>query len=164
MDFSKILILGFGNSTRGDDGAGWEVIRRLDALDLPGLETRVSQQLGLELLEEWGGYEKVLFVDAAPGGAEARLERVVESEATPSASTHHLKPETLLHLSRQLYGRCPGLYLCRIPAEQFGFGDGFSPSTGRHIEQAVVLIREWLEGTQAKKGRRVARQRSKDPA
>lgn len=144
VDAPKTLLLGLGNATRGDDGAGWEVVCLFDFLRIPGLETRVAPQLGPELLEEWGGFDRVVFVDASIGEAEVRLERVVESEATPASSTHHLKPETLLQLSRALNTRCPELYVCSVPASNFEFGEPFSATTRRNIHQAVRLLIQWL--------------------
>jgi len=139
-----ILVLGFGNPTRRDDGAGWEVIRRLEERNIPGLETRASQQLGLEILEEWDSFERVILVDAAPGPGETTLERVVAQSLTPSASTHHLKPETLLQLSQQLYGRSPELYVCRIPGEDFDFGEGLSLTAKTNVQAALRHIEDWL--------------------
>jgi len=142
----KTLLLGLGNVSRGDDGAGWEVACLFDFLNLPGLETRVAQQLGPEILEEWGNFDRVVFVDAAVDGMETRLEKIEKTQGTPASSTHHLTPQALFSLSRALGAYCPELYLCRIPAESFEFGEPFSAATRRHILQAVRLIRGWLGG------------------
>lgn len=146
METARTLLLGLGNPSRSDDGAGWEAVSLLDFLHLPGVESRVSQQLGLELLEEWGGIDRVVFVDAAVDEAEVRLERVGKSESGFSSSTHHLKPETLLRVAQALNLGSPELYLCRIPATNFEFGEPFSPATRRHILQAVRILRGLLEG------------------
>lgn len=139
------LLIGFGNPTRQDDGAGWDVLQRLEALNLPSVETRLAQQLGLEILEDWGVFERVLFIDAGQGPGETRLEKIAASEIPASASTHHLKPETLLQLSQKLYGITPDLYLCRIPGVRFDFGEGLSPSAQGNVDLAVRLIKEWLK-------------------
>ena len=146
MGTARTLLLGLGNPSRSDDGAGWEVVSLFDFLRLPGVETRVSQQLGLELLEEWDGFDRVVFVDAAVDEAEVHLERVEESPVGFSSSTHHLRPETLLRVAEALHVQCPELYLCRIPATNFEFGEPFSPDTRRHILKAVRVLRDWLAG------------------
>ena len=144
MDVPKVLIVGLGNSTRNDDGAAWEVVCLLELMRFPGLETRVTQQLGLELMEEWRGYDQVLLVDAAMDDETVRIERVEEAQASSTSSTHHLKPEVLLQLSRWLYGGTPDLFLCRIPAENFEFGESFSDNTRKFIPEALRQIKAWL--------------------
>jgi hydrogenase maturation protease len=139
-----VLVLGIGNPTRSDDGAGFEVIRRLEGKKLQGLETHHCQQLGLELLEEWGAFEKVILVDASPGASRTSLEKIEISDSLPPVSTHHLSPEFLLRLSKTLYGQNPELYLCRIPANQFNFGEILSENTQKGVEEAVQSIEKWL--------------------
>ncbi len=140
-----ILVLGYGNPTRGDDGAGWEVARRLEKREIPGVETRTAQQLNLELAEEWGSFERVLLVDADPQGDRVLVEKI-DPKANASASTHHLSPEALLELSGILYGSTPRLYLCRVPARQFDFTERFSPVTLQALDEAVEAVLEWIKG------------------
>ena len=143
METAKTLLLGIGNPTRGDDGVGWEIVRLIDLIGLPDLETRVSQQLGLELLEEWDRFERVLFVDADPSIEDFSLERI-ENIDSPTSSTHHLRPEVMLRLSEDLYGGSPQLFLCRVPAHNFGFDESLSIYTRRQAIQATRAIKEWL--------------------
>ena len=145
MDAPKVLIVGFGNTTRGDDGAAWEVVCLLELMRFPGLETCVCQQLGLELMEEWRDYDQVLLVDTAMGEDEVRIEKMDEADPSSSPSTHHLKPEILLQLSRWLYGRCPGLYLCRVPGENFEFGESFSDNTRRQIPGGLAFDQKLVD-------------------
>ncbi len=140
-----MLILGFGNPTRGDDAAGWEVARRLGLREIPGVEIRTSQQLNVELVEEWGTYDRVLFIDADPQGERVRVEKV-DPKADASSSTHHLSPEALLQLSRILYSTSPKLFLCRVPARNFGFSEGFSPETTQALDEAIEAALDWING------------------
>jgi hydrogenase maturation protease len=139
------LLIGLGNPTRQDDGAGWDVIQRLEAMKLPDVETRVLQQLGLEILEEWNAYGRILLIDAEKGAGEAKLERVHSADIPTSTSTHHVKPEDLLHLSVNLYGKGPELYLCRVPGGQFDFGIKLSSQALQSVESAVHLVEKWLK-------------------
>ena len=144
MNVPKVLIVGLGNTTRSDDGAAWEVVCLLELMRFPGLETRVTQQLGLELMEEWRGFDQVLLVDAALGDKAVRIEKVSGGDSLSSPSTHHLKPEILLQLSRWLYHGNPELYLCRVPAVDFGFGESLSSDARRHVREALRQIKAWL--------------------
>jgi hydrogenase maturation protease len=138
-----ILVLGYGNPTRSDDAASWEVVRRLEAREIPGVELRSSQQLEVELVEEWGAYERVLFIDSDP-----RVDKVLVEKVAPdgdaAASTHHLTPGALLKLSKILYVSTPQLYLCRVPARDFKFGETFSPETRQAMDEAVEAVLSWI--------------------
>jgi hydrogenase maturation protease len=139
-----VLVMGFGNPTRGDDAAGWEVARRLEAREIPGVETRTSQQLNVELIEEWGSYERILLIDADPQGRQVRIEKV-DPKANASSSTHHLSPESLLQLSRILYDSSPQVFLCRVPAQSFEFTESFSPATRQALDEAVEAALQWIQ-------------------
>jgi hydrogenase maturation protease len=139
-----LLVLGLGNPTRGDDAAGWEVARRLQAREIPGVETRTAQQLGVELAEEWGSYDRVLFIDADPLAQRVLVEKVSPQPGS-AASTHHLSPESLLQLSRILYDSSPKLYLCRVPARNFEFTQSFSPETLQALDEAIEAVLSWIQ-------------------
>ena len=67
----KVLILGLGNSLRGDDGAGPAVVAALSSMDLPPhVELLDGGTPGLETVLLLEGYERVIIVDAADMGLE----------------------------------------------------------------------------------------------
>lgn len=138
------LLIGLGNPTRQDDGAGWEVARCIAKSNPEGVEVRLLQQLAPELVEDWDEFDRVLLVDASAQAGEVSLEKVREVEPTPGASTHHFKPETLLSLALTLYGKAPELFICSVPGEAFGFGDSLSPLSSRNVRDAVSRIRDWI--------------------
>ena len=66
-----MLILGLGNSLRGDDGAGPAVVAALSSMDLPPhVELLDGGTPGLETVLLLEGYERVIIVDAADIGLE----------------------------------------------------------------------------------------------
>jgi hydrogenase maturation protease len=67
----KVLILGLGNTLRGDDGAGPAVIAALSLMDLPPhVELLDGGTPGLETVLLLEGYERAIIVDAADMGLE----------------------------------------------------------------------------------------------
>ena len=67
----RILVVGFGNPLMADDGAGSEVVRRLEAGPLPAsvrVEDGGADSLRLPGL--WRGEAEVWLVDAVAGGGE----------------------------------------------------------------------------------------------
>jgi hydrogenase maturation protease len=63
---ARVLIIGFGNPLRGDDGFGWHAAQRLcERLGSPDVQVIACHQLTPELAEDIGAAERVLFIDAA---------------------------------------------------------------------------------------------------
>ena len=60
-----LLVIGYGNTLRGDDGVGPKVAEAVEALQLPGVRTLVCQQLSPEHAEPISRARVVVFVDAA---------------------------------------------------------------------------------------------------
>lgn len=82
----RLLVIGCGNSLRRDDGAGPRVVEMLAALDLPGVQTIVCQQLTPELADAVARSGAVVFVDAAVGLHDEVEWRPLQGEDIPRAS------------------------------------------------------------------------------
>ncbi|MFH1413472.1 MAG: hydrogenase maturation protease [Candidatus Omnitrophota bacterium] len=64
-DRPKTLILGMGNTIRGDDAVGIEVVRRLrEKINLQDLHIKETEEAGFNLLDFIVGYEKIIIVDS----------------------------------------------------------------------------------------------------
>jgi hydrogenase maturation protease len=145
------LVIGFGSTLRGDDGAGWEVAVRLGAEPRLHEATVVARhQLTPELAVDIAAASLVIFLDAsvdvAPGAVV--LQRVAaaaaESLDREAGMTHHVGPEGLLALVAELYGRAPAAWLVSIGAASMELGDGLSAPVAAAlpaaIEQVVALV------------------------
>jgi hydrogenase maturation protease len=114
---SGILIVGYGNSLRGDDGAGWHAAARLAADPrLTGARVLARHQLTPELAAEVATASLVVLVDAtidAPPGSVV-LRRVHPTPPTPATWSHHLAPEPLAALAQALYGATPPIVLACV--------------------------------------------------
>lgn len=132
------LIIGVGNPTRRDDGAGPEVVRRLEARSLSGVELRSTTQLDPSLAVDLANYEKVIVVDADPAAEEVKLEPAPEEAGL--ASTHHFTPSALRELTKSIHGKSPEVWVCRVPARDFEFGEAFSVATLDGLEKATEAL------------------------
>jgi len=127
-----MLILGYGNSLRGDDALG------------PCLATLLGgvavQQLVPELAERLAAEERVVFIDARTDLTPGEVQIVpVDRE---SASTHWCSPGWLLRLTREVYGKVPEAALVGIGAESFEMGAPLSPAAQAGMDKALALIQE----------------------
>jgi hydrogenase maturation protease len=144
----SVLVIGYGNSLRGDDAAGPVLADRLAALALPGVEVRVSHQLTPELAADLAGRDAVVFLDAALG-ENVRVE-IVEPDFASTGLGHAGNPARLLGLAQRLFGSQPRAWLVTIPAAVMELGAALSPRTRTGIEEAEAAVRRLLEAWPAR--------------
>lgn len=147
----QVLIVGYGNRSRSDDGAGWFVVEQLEKAGLADTEFLVTQQLEVELAETISHYDFVVFVDAATAQSPHPVTRC---EVTPSlqshAVTHYFTPGDLLALCRTLYQRQPRGALFSIRGENFNFGTTLLPVTELAAIDVVRQITRLILSLQAR--------------
>jgi hydrogenase maturation protease len=138
---AELLVLGYGNSLRSDDGVGPRVAGAIEELNLPAVRTLVSQQLSPEHAEPVARARRVIFVDAAVDGISGVKLRKLEPGTTTQLMAHAADPRTLLALARDVYGCVPEAWWLTIPAVELGFGTDFSPAAESGFHAAIAEIR-----------------------
>jgi hydrogenase maturation protease len=139
-DASKILIIGYGNTLRRDDGVGPKVAEAMAVLNLPGVRTLVCHQLTPELAEQISQSRAVVFVDAAVSAkGEVELLEIQPSDAGQILA-HATDPRSLLALAKQIYGHSPQAWSLAIPVDDLGFGDGLTTRAKAGFEIALKQI------------------------
>jgi hydrogenase maturation protease len=148
----KTCVVGVGNSFRGDDAVGLEVVRLLRGSLDPATRLVECEGEPVALLDAWQGYERVVLVDAtrsnAPPGSIRRLP--VEDGPLPPelqrASTHLLGVADAVELARAL-GRLPAdTVVFGIEGERFDAGSTLSPAVLAAAEIVAAAIRDELAG------------------
>ncbi len=142
----RVLIVGYGNPLRGDDGVGPEVARRLAAeFQDPDIEVLRELQLKPELAESMSRAELAIFIDARaddqPG--EVRIEEVVPSEPERTF-THQFAPPMLLMTAQVLYSRIPRAFLVSVGGENFELSEGLSEAVQRAIPEVLATVRRLI--------------------
>lgn len=141
-----LLVIGYGNPLRCDDGVGPRVVTAVEDLRLPGVRTMVCHQLTPELADPISTARGVVFVDAAVGaGAEVRALPLVPGGGAPVLA-HAADPRLLLTLAGQVFGRCPPAWWLTIPVEDLGFGERLSPLAQRGFTAAIAEIQRLAAG------------------
>ena len=142
-----MLVVGFGNPLRGDDGFGWEVAARLASIEKKGaIEVLTVQQLMPELAESLSKFDHVIFVDASCEGTpgEWRCESVSAGEMTPNALGHRFGIPELLGHARALYGSAPQAQVISVTGESFECGDHLTPRIMAVVPELVDYIRNQI--------------------
>jgi hydrogenase maturation protease len=137
----ELLVIGYGNELRSDDGAGPKVVETVASWNLPGVRTLIRHQLTPELAPEICAASQVVFVDAATDCSSFQS-RAIQCEAAGEVMTHAVDPRSLLQMASLLYERCPPALWLTIPARNFEFGDNLSPLCAEGMRVALKKIRE----------------------
>ena len=138
---TEYLIIGYGNTLRGDDGVGPRVAVAVAALNLPGVRTLACPMLTPELADPISRAAKVIFVDAAVDAPKAVQWRRLEPNETSQLMAHAADPRTMLALARDVFGHVPEAWWLTIPAVDLGFREEFSPEVQRGFAEAMAKIR-----------------------
>ena len=140
-EIAGLLVIGYGNLLRCDDGVGPKVAEAIDELHLPDVHTLVCQQLSPEHAEPISRSRTVIFVDAAVDAPTEVQLRKLEPGQTSQLMAHAADPRTMLALARDVFGHAPEAWWLTIPAVKLGFGDDLSPAAQRGFETAVQEIK-----------------------
>jgi hydrogenase maturation protease len=147
MPIPPILVLGYGNTLRSDDGVGYRVAAAVHSWHLPDVEGYPCHQLTPDLAAEIAPRQRVIFVDArvADAGDAGQIQwQLVQPVAATDApiSTHAATPAALMALARSLYHSQAIAHQLTIPAVNFAFGETLSAVTTQAEQQALRSIRE----------------------
>ena len=145
---SKILVVGYGNPLRADDGLGCHVARQI-AHHLRGderVEVVPRHQLGPEIAEQISSAGFVIFIDASTEGEPGTI---VETTLTPDAEfsgtfVESTTPSTLLAAAKALYGSCPQAVLFNMTGWCFEFGEHMSAIVAERFQELVRLIEKTI--------------------
>lgn len=139
---APILILGWGNPSRGDDVLGPLFVERIAALQLPRVECLTDFQLQVEHALDLDGRELVLFVDASIEADPPFVVSQLSPARDASISTHALSPEAVMQVYVELHDRSPPpCNLLAIRGEAFELGREMSPEATVHLLAAIDWCR-----------------------
>jgi hydrogenase maturation protease len=138
---SAMLVIGYGNELRSDDGVGPKVAAAIAAMQWPGVDAIACQQLTPELAELIASARAVIFVDAARDSGSEVQTQMIEPSPTAQVMAHAGGPESLLALAREWFGKCPPAWLIRVPAATFDFGEQLSALAEKGLAEAIEEIK-----------------------
>ncbi len=147
----RILLIGYGNPGRGDDGLGPALAAEIEALGIRGLTVDIDYQLTVDHAALIAAHDLVVFADAMVGLAVPfRLARVDDAQPT-SLGSHRVSPEAALALAGLLFGQAPPGWMLAIAGKEFGeVKEGLSPSARANLGGAVAFLRGWIAAEIAK--------------
>ena len=147
-----LLVLAWGNPSRGDDALGPLLAERLiDHAQTAGLSNRVEVladfQLQVEHALDLVGRERILFVDAALDLAEPFAVRPLQAARGGGLGSHALAPEAVLQVFQDLHHQPPPpSTLLAIRASAFELGTAPRAEALADLDLAVAWACRWLTG------------------
>jgi hydrogenase maturation protease len=157
-----VLVIGFGNELRRDDGAGIAVVRRLAAGGLPdGVVVGEEHGEPIGLVERWRTCEAVVLVDTVRSGAAPGTVRRIDASAGPlpgelrrPASTHAIGLAAAIELARALDRVPRRLIVHAVEGRRFDMGATLSPEVAAAVPALTAAV---LGEARAFRRRRVLR-------
>lgn len=149
----RLLVVGLGNSWRGDDCLGLLAAREIKALNLPGLAVREVTGDLTALLDLWDEVEAAILVDAVAATATpprlwrfAAHQEPLPADLFPPASSHTLGLPQVIELGRALGRLPPVLIAFGIAGERFGLGEEPSPGALQALPELVAALQGEITG------------------
>jgi hydrogenase maturation protease len=137
----SVLLIGYGNPGRLDDGLGPQLAADLEGRGIPGLTVDSDYQLTVEDADSVARHEVAVFADAAVTGSEPFYFRRLAPGGTAGFSSHSVEPAEVLALSQTLFKRLPEAYVLGIRGYIFeDFGEGLSDRARANLAQAADFM------------------------
>ncbi len=147
LSVTRVLVIGYGNSLRGDDALGWEIAGRLGtAIQDETVEVLAVNQLTPELSELISEVELVVFVDASHLGQPGSWKsETVESNANSSHRLgHYLTPMSLLAYAQAIFKARPRALLVSVAGGSFECHQELTPCVAAALPAVEQFVREQI--------------------
>jgi hydrogenase maturation protease len=147
-DNHQILVIGYGNTLRGDDGVGYQIAETVTEWQIPRVRSIAVHQLLPELAAAIADVDIVVFIDAIAviNSLPANINITpLAPDPETTFSTHVITPQLLLSLAQRLYGKTPDTYLLTIPAVDFTLGNTLSLLTITGQDLVLNCLKCWLQ-------------------
>jgi hydrogenase maturation protease len=140
-----ILLLGYGNPSRGDDALGVLLLEQLPEACLQAVELLTDFQLQIEHALDLKQRQLVLFADASVANTKpinfSQLQPVYDNSYT----THAMNPSAVMQVYQDIEKTAPPpCFLLTMQAVQFELGDGLSEIAANSLRAAVMLVEKLL--------------------
>ena len=141
----KVLVYGYGNPGRLDDGLGPALATEVASWELPDVSVETNFQLQIEDAALVAEYDVVIFADA-----DVRCPAPFALRPLPAAdevrfTTHSVAPGSILALAQDHFGAAPRGYTLGIRGNDFDdFGEHLSESAQANLRAAAEYLRHNL--------------------
>ncbi len=141
-----LIVFAWGNESRGDDGIGPLLARRLLELELPGLVVIEDHQLNIEHVMDFVDDTPLLFIDASVSIDTGIMLEPIEASSDGNFSTHAISPQALLNVHKETSASAvPPAYLLHVAGKSFGLGESLGETGRVAAESAWEFLKDLLD-------------------
>jgi len=143
----RILVIGYGNPGRLDDGLGPALAEKISTLNLPNVSVDSDYQLNVEDAAQVAEHDLVILADASTDAEPPFTFTPLEGEKGGlSFSSHSVSAPQLLGMVEELFGKQPEAWVLAIRGYDFNeFGERLSAKAGQNLEAAVEFLKKRLQ-------------------
>ncbi len=149
MTAKRILIYGYGNPGRQDDGLGNAFVQRMEDWvekeKLAGFEFESNYQLNIEDAANIAGKDLVVFVDASQEEIDDFQLTPVNESAKVTFTTHAASPGYIFNLCREMFDHTPAAYLLHIKGYEWEFREGLTKKAEINLEKSLEELKTRLK-------------------
>ncbi len=146
----KLLLYGYGNPGRMDDGLGNtfvdEMQRWIEQEGIENIHTDSNYQLNIEDAEKISAYDRVIFVDASKEDIEHfSFTKVDAGKARVEFTMHAVSPAYVLYLCEDLFHKTPDTYLLHIKGYEWDFRETLTPRAQENKSLAMQFLQQQIK-------------------
>lgn len=145
----RILVYGYGNPGREDDGLGIALASQLqtwaEEKGLTDIQFDNNYQLNIEDADAISANDLVIFADASEEDIEDFCLSVVDGDGKLSFTTHAASPAYILKLCQELFQKDPLVLLLHIKGYKWEFREGLSERAAENLQAAFRYMIGILE-------------------
>jgi len=144
----EILIYGYGNPGRQDDGLGNAFVNRVrEWVAIEGLHDfhfDSNYQLNIEDADAIADKDLIIFADASEEDIEDFCISKVDGTSGVSFTTHAASPGYIVKLCEELFNKKPLVLLLHIKGYEWEFKEGISEQATSNLNAALTYMKKKL--------------------
>lgn len=144
----KILIYGYGNPGRQDDGLGNAFVNRIrEWVAIEGLHDfsfDSNYQLNIEDADAIADKDLVIFADASEEEIEDFCLSKVDGTSEVSFTTHAASPGYIVKLCEDLFNKKPLVLLLHIKGYEWEFKEGITEKASANLNTSLIYMKKRL--------------------
>ena len=145
-DNKKILLIGFGNPARADDGLGPALAEAIELKNISLVTVEADYQLTIEDSAQVAQHDIVIFADASATGPEPFSFEAVGAKCSDSFSTHTVEPAHIMALAESLFSSKAKGFILGIRGYEFDrFGTELTEKAKANLQKAVCFVEGLLK-------------------
>ena len=144
----NILVYGYGNPGRQDDGLGVKLTETLEKWITDNhysqIRTDSNYQLNLEDVATISAYDLVIFADASKEDVPDFRFEPLEASDRVEFTMHAVSPAFILHLCNKVFNHQPRAYLLHIKGYEWEFMENMTGKAGTNLKAATEFLQGFL--------------------